>query len=108
MDNTTEINYSQVVEMTDEEKLKMYMKLSKEELAKMLIEANKHIDMFTRSITAPTYPVFPTEPLQPSFPPYDPWDPNSPWITYTIDDNAAYFSNGIRVINPIPSPIQSD
>ena len=31
----------QGIEMSDEEKLEMYMKLKKEELAKMLIESNK-------------------------------------------------------------------
>ena len=34
-------NYIQIVEQTDEEKLKMYMKCKKIELAKMLIEANR-------------------------------------------------------------------
>ena len=34
----------QIVQMTDEEKLTMYMKCSKKELASMLIEANKYID----------------------------------------------------------------
>ena len=37
------IRYIQIVEQTDEEKLKMYMKCTKEELAKMLIAANKAI-----------------------------------------------------------------
>jgi len=32
-----------VGEMTDEEQLKMYMKCSKKELCKMLIQANKHL-----------------------------------------------------------------
>jgi hypothetical protein len=36
-------NYCQIVEQTDEEKLKMYMECTKEELANMLIEANKVI-----------------------------------------------------------------
>jgi hypothetical protein len=40
------INYFQVVEMTDDEKMEMYMRLSKEEIAKMLIEANRHINHF--------------------------------------------------------------
>lgn len=34
----------QITEMTDREKLKMYMKCSKRELAKMLIESNKHLN----------------------------------------------------------------
>ena len=37
------LNYMQVVEQTDEEKLQMYMKCTKKELAEMLIESNKHI-----------------------------------------------------------------
>ena len=32
----------QIVNQTDEEKMKMYMKLSKRELILMLIESNKH------------------------------------------------------------------
>ena len=39
------IGYMQIVKQTDEEKLKMYMKCNKEELAKMLIEANKVISI---------------------------------------------------------------
>ncbi len=34
----------QVVEQTEEEQMKMYMKLSKKEIIKMLIEANKHLN----------------------------------------------------------------
>jgi hypothetical protein len=34
----------QIIEQTDEEKLAMYMKLDKEEIAKMLIQSNKHLD----------------------------------------------------------------
>lgn len=40
-------NYMQIVEQSDEDKLNTYMKLDKEELAKMLIQANKHINHFT-------------------------------------------------------------
>lgn len=60
----------QEVEMTDQEKLDMYMKLSKEELAKMLIEANKHLKSQSGQIFyvypygyqgyAPIYPAHPT------------------------------------------------
>jgi len=35
------VGYMQIVEQTDEEKLKMYMKCKKKELAEMLINANK-------------------------------------------------------------------
>lgn len=38
----------QIKEQTDKEKLDMYMKCSKEELAKMLISANNHIDNMRR------------------------------------------------------------
>jgi hypothetical protein len=38
-------NYCQIVPQTDDEKRKMYMRLSKEELVEMLINANKIIDM---------------------------------------------------------------
>lgn len=47
----------QVIEQTDEEKLVMYMKCSKKELAKMLIEANKHRSAPTVSYSA--YPIGP-------------------------------------------------
>ncbi len=34
----------QIVEQTDKEKMAMYMKCSKKELAEMLIQCNKHLD----------------------------------------------------------------
>lgn len=40
------IVYVQVVEMTDDEKIAMYMKHKKIDLAKMLLNANKVLDMF--------------------------------------------------------------
>lgn len=43
--------------MTDQEKLDMYLKLSKKELAKMLIEANKHLEN-----QQPTYIPYPYNP----------------------------------------------
>lgn len=72
------INYYHVVEQTDEEKLAMYMKLSKTELAKMLIEANKHLQrMELRPIyvdnnrgfqeikpSTPSWPTFPETPYK--------------------------------------------
>lgn len=45
MDN----NYCQVVAMTDEEKRVMYSKFSKAELIKMLIEANKFIEVLSKN-----------------------------------------------------------
>jgi len=41
--------YSQVVEMTDEEKIKMYSKFSKAELIKMLIESNKFVEILSKN-----------------------------------------------------------
>lgn len=43
----TKTNYLKVVEMTDKEKLDMYLKCTKKELAKMLVEANKQLSRFT-------------------------------------------------------------
>ena len=40
-------NYCRVVEMTHEDKVKMYNKLTKSELIEMLIEANRVIDLVT-------------------------------------------------------------
>ena len=37
-------NFMQVIEQTDDEKLKMYMKCTKKELAEMLIQCNKILD----------------------------------------------------------------
>lgn len=37
-------NYCQVVAMTDEEKYAMYMKLTKSEIVRMMIELEKHTD----------------------------------------------------------------
>lgn len=42
-----DLNFSQVVEQIDEEKLKMYMKLPKKKLVEMLIEANRCIRIST-------------------------------------------------------------
>ncbi len=42
-----ELNFFQVTEQTDEEKLKMYMKLPKKKLAEMLIESNRAIKIST-------------------------------------------------------------
>ncbi len=38
------IRYCQVVEMTDEEKIAMYSKLTKKQLIVMLMESNKHLN----------------------------------------------------------------
>lgn len=39
------VNYCQIIEMTDEEKTKAYMKLSKKELTRMLIECNRLLSL---------------------------------------------------------------
>jgi hypothetical protein len=52
----------QVLKLSDEEQLEIYMKLSKKKLAEMLLECNKHIDRLSGgldpvSISNPTYTV---------------------------------------------------
>lgn len=44
-------NYCSVVQMTHDEKVKMYEKLKKKELIEMLIEANNVIDMLSKKPT---------------------------------------------------------
>ena len=41
----------QIIEITNEEKVKMYNKLSKKELIEMLIEANRHLNNRQSTIT---------------------------------------------------------
>ena len=48
--------YVQIVEQTDKEKLKMYMRLPKKKLAQMLITANKYIDSYSTAIRKPHDP----------------------------------------------------
>jgi hypothetical protein len=76
----------QVIQQTDEEKLTMYMKLSKEELAKMLIEANRHIERIGPIIiTNPMpYPVYPT------YPNTAPYNPLYPLVTYSTSQAANF------------------
>ena len=40
------VGYMQIVEQTDKEKLAMYMKCKKKELAEMLINCNKYLEMY--------------------------------------------------------------
>lgn len=47
----TNINFVQMVEMTDDEKFEMYNKCTKKELIRMLIQANKVLD----DLYNPTY-----------------------------------------------------
>lgn len=42
--NKDYVGYFQVIEQSDDEKIKMYMKLTKRELAEMLISANRVIE----------------------------------------------------------------
>lgn len=44
MENISNINYLQVVQQTREEKIKMYMKLTKKQLAEMLVNCNDMLD----------------------------------------------------------------
>lgn len=80
------INYYHVVEQTDEEKLAMYMKLSKIELAKMLIEANKHLQrMELRPIYVDNNRGFQEiKPSYPQWPTYPTFTPGAPFPDYTI------------------------
>lgn len=48
MENTQNVNFFQVVNMTKEEKEKMYMKLSKKRLIEMLIESNRVLSILTQ------------------------------------------------------------
>lgn len=61
----------QEIQQTEQERLDMYMKLSKKELALMLISASNTIDMLaslnTLQPTYPTYPNYPHLPVNPSY-----------------------------------------
>jgi hypothetical protein len=66
-------NYIQTVELTDEEKFKMYMKLSKKEIVKMHIELEWTLKIFTPRNSVKTWPdTYPSyensaKPFQPPF-----------------------------------------
>lgn len=69
----------QIIEQTDEEKLAMYMKLLKEELAKMLIECNRVIsNLIPRPVFGPPASKFEYWP----FPSY-----GGPTVSTTPNDN---------------------
>jgi len=73
-------NYSQVVEMTDEEKYKMYMKLSKKEIVKMHIELENMVRLFNPITNVNTWPI--------GYPTYDNTaKPFSPPFFVTCPDN---------------------
>lgn len=64
--------YMQIVPMTFEERVKMYMRCTKEELAKMLAERGRiGLDVYPR----PSYPVYP-------YPAYPNINPFEPYVTY--------------------------
>lgn len=68
--------YLEILPMTFDERVKMYMKLSKEELAKMLAERDRlGMDVPQRVVPCP-YPVYPN--TYPGWPSY----PEGPWVTY--------------------------
>lgn len=62
----------QIVEQTFEEKYKMYSKLTKDELIKMLIQANNHLN---------------NNPIQIQYPTYVPKDYNYPKQPHCLHDN---------------------
>lgn len=66
----------QVIEMTYQEKYDMFMKLDKEEIIKMLIESNKHLEQ--------TYPVYPNWYIYHPEPTVCP-EPQYPWWEVTCN-----------------------
>ena len=69
--------YLEILPMTFDERVKMYMKLSKEELAKMLAERDR-LGIDYRPIPYPCpYPAYPETP-----------HPTWPWITYSTSDQS--------------------
>lgn len=80
-----EANYSQLVEMTDEEKFKMYMKLSKKEIIRMHIELEKVIKLLSPSkpiegIWPFGYPIYDKNGLGPYIPDYHDGTAKSPLL----------------------------
>lgn len=51
---------NQIIEQSDEEKMKMYMKLSKVEIIKMLIESNKHLNRVLENNKTQQFQSFPS------------------------------------------------
>lgn len=95
LNETHTAGYLEILPMTFDERVKMYMKLSKEELAKMLAERDRlGIDAPQRVVPCP-YPVYPTYPSWPSY-------PEGPWVTYdtgfttscTADPNLKAYNSG--------------
>jgi len=70
-------NYCQVVPMTFEERVAMYMKCSKLDLARMLAERDSHMFPYVPN-TTPYVP----EPYPCPINPQSPFDPQRPWWEY--------------------------
>ena len=63
----------QAVHQTREEKIKMYRKMKKKDLAEMLVNCNEHIDALTRALNkgeGPTTDTVIWNPTNPTNPPY--------------------------------------
>lgn len=75
----------QIVEQTDEQKRKMYSKLSKKELIEMLISANKAIDCLTKAPKM-SYPDYLTPPFITTTNPIHPETITSSTSTEMIDN----------------------
>lgn len=58
-------NYSQIVEMTHDEKVKMYKKVKKDELIEMLIEANNVIDSLRTALKVMPFKLNESEQIMP-------------------------------------------
>lgn len=78
LDNDNTLAIGEIFPMTFEEKVKMYMKLSKEELAKMLAERDS-IDIVPQPYIPPTQPYVPPAPFYP-------WQ--YPWITWSTSSTS--------------------
>lgn len=59
----------QTVKQTDEEKLAMYMKLSKRQIAIMLVSCNNNLDMFISKQTPIGFPIIQQQ-FDPLIPPF--------------------------------------
>lgn len=83
LNDTQTAGYLEILPMTFDERVRMYMKLSKEELAKMLAERDRlGIDSIPMPCPYP-YPVYPDMP-----------HPAGPWITCSTADSSALGANG--------------
>ena len=85
----------QMIAQTDKENIKMYMKCSKKELAKMLVERDKHIVLPQVVWVEPKYIewLYPTHPIYPQ--PYQPdwYDPITTCGTAKMTDVQFTYTN---------------